>query len=85
MQVHAVPSESEIKEKTEPSRLEMLVEHYSDLAKAIAHKVLEDAVRAEFEEFIGPRIGQKLDADGKARVDYRNGNRVDLPPKIKTA
>ena len=75
MQVHALQNESEIKENIEPSQLEMLVEHYSDIAKAIAHKALEDAVRVEFEEFIGPRIGQKIN-EVEARLDYRNGSRM---------
>ncbi len=76
MQVHACQSESEIKENIAPSRLELLVEHYSDLAKAIMHTALEDAVHAEFEEFIGPRVGQKINDESKGRIDYRNGSRT---------
>lgn len=77
MQIHAIQNEFEGKNITEPSRLEMLMEQYSDLAKAIVHQALEEAVRAEFGEFIGPRIGQQFEMkDNDARIDYKNGSRV---------
>lgn len=75
MQVHTLKTDSEIKENIQPSRLEILFEHYSDIAKSIAHLALEEAVRTEFEEFIGPRIGRTIDGN-KSRIDYRNGTRT---------
>jgi transposase-like protein len=85
MQIHAIQNEFEGKNITEPSRLEMLMEQYSDLAKAIVHQALEEAVRAEFGEFIGPRIGQQFEMkDNDVRIDYKNGSRVVKQVMIDT-
>ena len=63
---------------TARGRLEELVARYEDPVRALTHEILEGFVRAEFDEFMAPRVGREMErsTDGAQVVEYRNGHRV---------
>lgn len=66
-----------INEKT-AGRLEELLSHYNDVARAVIHELLERYVREQFDEFMETRVGELIHKDekGKSVLDYRNGSRT---------
>lgn len=78
MHAQQTTTPEEIKQNERPSQFEELIQQYGDPVRGIIHHLLEEFVRAEFDQFMGPRVGQLIvrDTDGKPVYDYRNGDRV---------